>query len=99
MPSIFPPFSPQVVGGEEAPEGAYPFIVSLQMLSQHFCAGSILNKDWIITAGHCVKAIPSVNLLRVKAGKHNIKRTENSEQTVKVEKTYVHENYQGYVKR
>lgn len=98
MPPILPPFFPQVVGGEEAQVGRYPFIVSLQMLSQHFCAGSILNEQWIVTAGHCVEAVPSVNLLRVKAGKHNIERIEDSEQTVGVEKTYVHENYEGYVK-
>ncbi|XP_011881048.1 PREDICTED: transmembrane protease serine 9-like [Vollenhovia emeryi] len=92
MPPIFP-LSPQVVGGEEAPEGGYPFIVSLQMLSQHFCAGSILNDRWIVTAAHCVKAVPSVNLLRVKAGKHNIRIKEDSEQTVQVERSFIHEKY------
>ncbi|XP_018407008.1 PREDICTED: transmembrane protease serine 9-like [Cyphomyrmex costatus] len=91
------PISPQVVGGEEAPKGGYPFIVSLQMFSQHFCAGSILNKYWIITAAHCTEAVSSLNYLRVKAGKHNIQENENTEQTVQVAQAYVHENYQGGV--
>ncbi|XP_011704257.1 PREDICTED: coagulation factor IX-like, partial [Wasmannia auropunctata] len=97
MPPILPPFarplSPQVVGGEEAPKGGYPYIVSLQILSQHFCAGSILNENWIVTAGHCVQAVPSINLLRVKAGKHDIRRNEDTEQTVQVVEGIIHENY------
>jgi len=98
MPPIFSPFtrsiSSQVVGGEEAEIGSYPFIVSLQIFSQHFCAGSILNEKWIITAGHCIKSVPILSILRVKAGKYNLQLTENTEQTVKVVKAYVHENYE-----
>ncbi|KAG5343277.1 TMPS9 protease, partial [Acromyrmex heyeri] len=97
MPPIFPPFthsiSSQVVGGEEAEVGSYPFIVSLQIFSQHFCAGSILNEKWIITAGHCINSVPILSILRVKAGKYNLQLIENTEQTVKVVKAYVHENY------
>ncbi|KAL0119102.1 hypothetical protein PUN28_009601 [Cardiocondyla obscurior] len=97
LPTVFRPSSPQVVGGEEAPVNGYPYIVSLQMYSQHFCAGSVLNENWIITAAHCVQAVPSVNYLSVKAGKHNIEKTESTEQTVKVSKSYVHSSYGGGV--
>ncbi|XP_024874160.1 trypsin-1-like [Temnothorax curvispinosus] len=94
---ILPHFSPQIVGGEEAPEGAYPYIVSLDFFSQHFCAGSILNERWIITAAHCIQAVPSVNYISVKAGKHHILRNEPDEQTVEVSEGYVHEKYGGGV--
>ncbi|XP_018346593.1 PREDICTED: trypsin-1-like [Trachymyrmex septentrionalis] len=101
MPPIFPLFthsiSSQVVGGEEAEVGSYPFIVSLQIFSQHFCAGSILNEKWIITAGHCINSIPILSILRIKAGKYNLQLIENTEQTVKVVKAYVHKNYKGGV--
>ncbi|XP_036141380.1 trypsin-1-like [Monomorium pharaonis] len=104
MPPILPPFKglrppmlPQVVGGDEAPEGGYPFIVSLQAFSQHFCAGSILNEGWIITAGHCVQAVPSADLITVKAGKHNVNAKENTEQVVQVVLGVVHSDYQGGV--
>ncbi|KAG5313341.1 FA9 factor, partial [Acromyrmex insinuator] len=82
MPPIFPPFnrsiSSQVVGGEEAGVGSYPFIVSLQIFSQHFCAGSILNEKWIITAGHCINSVLPLSILRVKAGKYNLQLIETS---------------------
>ncbi|XP_036150167.1 trypsin-1-like, partial [Monomorium pharaonis] len=90
-------YSPQVVGGEEAPEGSYPYIVSLQVYNGHFCAGSILNERWVVTAGHCIQAVPSADLITVKAGKHNVNVREATEQAVQVVRGIVHENYRGGV--
>nr|AXF35735.1 serine protease 3 [Holotrichia oblita] len=45
----------RVVGGSNAPAGAYPFIVSLRSSGgAHFCGGSILNSVNILTAAHCI---------------------------------------------
>jgi len=89
---------PQIVGGEEAPEGAYPYVASLQwglFKTSHFCAGSIIKEQWILTAGHCILAVPSIGQFKVKAGKHNLKTSESTEQVVEVAKTVVHEEYNG----
>lgn len=45
--------SGRIVGGNEAVSGAFPYQVSLQRGYFHFCGGSILNKRWILSAGHC----------------------------------------------
>lgn len=45
----------RIVGGYEAPEGAFPYQISLRNNNRHFCGGSILNSRWIVTAAHCVQ--------------------------------------------
>ncbi|XP_012531920.2 trypsin epsilon [Monomorium pharaonis] len=53
---VLPFFDPRIVNGEEIQPGEIPYQVSLQYIvsSFHFCSGSILNKDYVITAAHCV---------------------------------------------
>ncbi|KYN09225.1 Lectizyme, partial [Trachymyrmex cornetzi] len=95
-------FETRVVGGNEAPKGLYKFILSLQVKSlfsgnQHFCGASILNAQWALTAAHCVYNTYSASKIIVKAGKFDVKRTETTEQIVKLDKFIIHENYKGGV--
>ncbi|NXL12394.1 TMPS5 protease, partial [Mesembrinibis cayennensis] len=44
----------RVVGGTDAAPGRWPWQVSIYHGSQHRCGGSVLAREWIVTAAHCV---------------------------------------------
>ncbi|NXE27876.1 TMPS5 protease, partial [Ardeotis kori] len=48
------PGAVRVVGGVDVPPGRWPWQVSLYRGSQHHCGGSVLAREWIVTAAHCV---------------------------------------------
>lgn len=43
----------RIVGGRDAMIEEFPFMVSLLVINDHFCGGSILNVNTILTAATC----------------------------------------------
>ncbi|XP_066591615.1 ovochymase-1-like [Prorops nasuta] len=61
--------TPRIVNGQSAKEGEFPYQVSLQYtnINSHFCGGSIINKNYVLTAAHCVEDLRPIDI-RVIAG-------------------------------
>jgi trypsin len=70
LPQTFSTTGQQIVGGETASAGDFPFIVSLQRSGSHFCGGSLVNANTVITAAHCSTGV-SASSVQVRAGSLN----------------------------
>ena len=56
----------RIIDGQPASEGQFPYQVAVTFTTNDgtfFCGGSLLNRDWILTAGHCVNGATQFNIL------------------------------------
>lgn len=83
------PIRPYIVGGEESVPGARPWMVSLQR-SSHFCGGSLIKNDWVLTAAHCVDGSSTSGLYAV-VGRHAWNGSDG--QRIAVSQIIVHPAY------
>jgi secreted trypsin-like serine protease len=85
----------EIVGGTNTTISANPWQVSLQSSSgSHFCGGSVLNANWILTAQHCVKSGGSISTPgRVAAGSTTLSGMSTSGQIRTVAEVIVYTGY------
>lgn len=47
-------FETHIIGGREAARNSHPYMVSLQKSGSHLCGGVLVNRQWVLTAAHCL---------------------------------------------
>lgn len=65
---------PRIIGGDETLPGEFPWAVSVKLNGQPICGGSLIDRNWILTAAHCVVGYNPKNLT-VRLGAYRIKDT------------------------
>ncbi|KAM6167316.1 cationic trypsin-3-like [Erethizon dorsatum] len=77
----------KIVGGYTCQKNSLPYQVSLNDGS-HFCGGSLLTEQWVLSAAHCYE--PQFQIL---LGEHNIHAIEGDEQFIDAAKIIRHPQY------
>ncbi|NXN68752.1 OVCH2 protein, partial [Himantopus himantopus] len=83
----------RIVGGSQVKQGSHPWQVSLKRRQKHFCGGTIVSAQWVITAAHCIVDRNVLRYLNVTAGEHDLTIRENGEQTLPVKYVIKHPNF------
>ncbi|XP_022599093.1 uncharacterized protein LOC111220318 [Seriola dumerili] len=86
------PLNTRIVGGEDAPPGSWPWQVSLQRFGGHVCGGSLINREWVMSAAHCFSST-STSGWQVSLGRQNLQGTNPNEVSRTVARIILHPNY------
>jgi trypsin len=76
----------RIIGGSETPSNRFPYAVSIQDNIGHFCGGSLIAPDMVLTAAHCQGGQYSVVI-----GRHDL--TTNEGESIPMKKETPHPKY------
>ncbi|XP_055599853.1 chymotrypsin-2-like [Uranotaenia lowii] len=80
----------RMAGGQDAPEGDFPYQVSLRLGGIHYCGGAILNQRWIITAASCASGV-APSALEIVAGTYSL---SNGGTSHTADRIVIHPNFE-----
>lgn len=88
-----------IEGVEVKPKFKYPFMVRIwhpalpNGKNRTQCCGTVLNRDWILTAAHCVTQLGYGLYFTV--GDHDTQMKEENEQDLRAKQIIIHEKYRS----
>lgn len=87
-------YEAQITNGTDAAPGEHPWMVSLQVQGfGHFCGGSLIAPDWVLTAAHCLG-----HETEAVVGAHDLQDADDGTR-VAVTRQVVHPDYDDQVDR
>uniref|UniRef100_A0A8C4JBN2 HGF activator n=1 Tax=Dromaius novaehollandiae TaxID=8790 RepID=A0A8C4JBN2_DRONO len=83
---------PRIVGGSSSLPGSHPWTAAIY-IGDSFCAGSLVQTCWVVSAAHCFVNSPPKSSITVVLGQHIFNRTTDVTQTFEIEKYVLHPQY------
>ncbi|NXQ66384.1 ACRO protein, partial [Quiscalus mexicanus] len=93
----YDPSMTRVVGGTGAKPGTWPWIVSIQHpwipRLKHLCGGSLISKQWVLTAAHCFDEVTEISMVYVVIGATQLTKPGHGAQVRHVKQVLIHQYY------
>ncbi|XP_069753791.1 mannan-binding lectin serine protease 1 isoform X6 [Narcine bancroftii] len=99
---------PKIAQGRVVPKGSSPWIAMLSRNGIPFCGGSLIGKEWIVTAAHCLhlpydpdkselssSVLINITSFKIILGRQKTLRKEETEQEYHTRNIITHPNYNG----
>uniref|UniRef100_A0A2K5QIG9 Ovochymase 1 n=1 Tax=Cebus imitator TaxID=2715852 RepID=A0A2K5QIG9_CEBIM len=76
----------------------HPWQVSLKLNEHHFCGGSLIQEDRVVTAAHCLDSLSEKQLknITVTSGEYSLFQKDKQEQNTPVSKIIIHPEYNSH---
>lgn len=91
----------RIISGSKSPDGAYPWMVALvqnyngRAVDEHFCGGTLIAPQWVLTAAHCVTdfsgSAVDPDFYDILLGQNRL--SSNTGQRMNVRGAVIHPNY------
>ncbi|XP_030840490.1 atrial natriuretic peptide-converting enzyme-like [Strongylocentrotus purpuratus] len=86
----------EIVGGVDANEGEFPWMVYLKDNGSGFCGGTLISSEWVVTAAHCVSSGSRYTVDEVVFGNLNIESTSPYRLSITPSQIFIHPDYDSF---